>query len=66
MADNNVIKFRRIQKKPAKTAQPKPQSSNAARTGGLSGGQLSVVAWVLIIIVAVAVVALQQAGLLGG
>jgi hypothetical protein len=49
----NVVKFRRIEKKPVK-----PPRKDFRMPGWL--------AWLFLVLVAVAIVALQQAGVLGG
>jgi hypothetical protein len=63
MAGNNVIKFRRIEKRPEK--KPEPPRRATAEGAKMSPGRLSLVAWALIVVVAVAIVFVQQAGLFG-
>jgi hypothetical protein len=63
MADNNIIKFRRIQKKPDK--KPEPPRQAGAQGTKMSTGRLSLIAWALIVAVAAAIVFVQQAGLFG-
>lgn len=63
MADNNVIKFRRVEKKPTKPDRPTPQ---APRGPKLTTNQLSLIAWAVIIGAAIIIVQVQQSGLLGG
>ena len=64
MADNNVIKFRRIEKRPEK--KPEPPQGAARSEPKVSAGRLSLLAWAVIIAASVAIVVVQQSGLLGG
>lgn len=66
MADNNVIKFRRVEKKPTKPDKPTPQAQQAPRGSKLPANQLSLIAWAVIIGAAIIIVQVQQSGLLGG
>jgi hypothetical protein len=62
MADNNVVKFRRIEKKPE---TPKRPSGSAPDERSPPDGRLSLVAWAGLVAAAVAIVLLQQSGLFG-
>ncbi len=62
MADNNVIKFRRVEKKPTKPDKPTPQAQQAPRGPKLPANQLSLIAWAAIIGAATSIVQVQQSG----
>lgn len=65
MADNNVIKFRRIEKKPDKK-QPPPGQGGRPRSPQIPANRLSLIAWAAIVGAAIAIVFVQQSGLFGG
>lgn len=66
MADN-VVRFRRPEKKP-ETPRPGGQKPDGRKPGrpAMSQGRLSLLAWAAIVGIAIAIVAAQQSGLLGG
>ena len=65
MADNNVIKFRRIEKKPEKTS-PRPGQGPGRKGPPMPANRLSLIGWAAIIGAAIVIVTVQQSGLLGG